>query len=301
MGAMGKKISSFLLTKFTGSYLEIFINNVIKMWEQFRIIEFAFIISLIGQIFLMSSSDIVSMLSTTAGGLAYFFIDPFWLAAMVPIKIYSNADTDKAPILKENKQKSGIYLWRNLINNKQYIGSSINLTNRFRCYYNELDMKKTLEKGKSNIYSALLKHGHSNFSLTILEYCSPEQCIEREDFYLSCLPHEYNILKKAGSWLGHKHSDKTLTIMSDAKKGENNPMYGKTGENHHNYGQPRPEGAGRPSQQIEVTDIANNITTSYDSIHEAARALNIHQTVIDKYFYRNQKKPYKGKYTFKKL
>jgi group I intron endonuclease len=60
-------------------------------------------------------------------------------------------------------------------------------------------MKKTLEKGKSNIYSALLKHGHSNFSVTIVEYCKPEQCIEREDFYLSFLPHEYNILNKAGS------------------------------------------------------------------------------------------------------
>jgi len=31
MGAMGRKISSFLLTKYTGSYLKIFINNIIKM------------------------------------------------------------------------------------------------------------------------------------------------------------------------------------------------------------------------------------------------------------------------------
>jgi len=32
MGAMGRKMSSFLLTKYTGSYLEIFIKNIIKMW-----------------------------------------------------------------------------------------------------------------------------------------------------------------------------------------------------------------------------------------------------------------------------
>ena len=75
------------------------------------------------------------------------------LAAMVPIKIYSNADTDKAQILNDNKNKSGIYLWKNNINGKQYIGSSINLTNRFRCYYNNLGINRTLEKGKSNIYS----------------------------------------------------------------------------------------------------------------------------------------------------
>ena len=50
------------------------------------------------------------------------------------------------------------------------------------------------------------------------------------------------------------------------------------------HGKPRPSGAGKPSQQIEVTDIKNNTTTSYDSIGEAARALHIHKSVIDKYF-----------------
>ena len=107
---------------------------------------------------------------------------------------------------------------KNNINGKKYIGSSINLTNRFRCYYNNLGINRTLEKGKSNIYSALLKYGHENFQLTILDYCSPEQCIEREDYYLCSLPHEYNILSKAGSRLGHEHSEETKKIMSDIKK-----------------------------------------------------------------------------------
>jgi len=31
MGARGKKMSSFLLTQYTGNYLEIFLNNIIKM------------------------------------------------------------------------------------------------------------------------------------------------------------------------------------------------------------------------------------------------------------------------------
>jgi len=55
------------------------------------------------------------------------------------------------------------------------------------------------------------------------------------------------------------------------------------------------------SQQIEVFDSKNNITTSYISIREAARALNIHPARIVIYFSRNQQKPYKGRYTFKKL
>jgi group I intron endonuclease len=120
--------------------------------------------------------------------------------------------------------------------------------------------------------------------------------------------HEYNICTKAGSSLGRKHSDKTKQkisdaitgfkhsdkskqIMSDAKKRENNP----------NFGKPRAEGAGKPSQSIEVFDLQEKTTTSYNSMSEAARALNINLTVIVKYFANNQQKPYKGRYTFKKV
>ena len=66
-------------------------------------------------------------------------------------------------------------------------------------------------------------------------------------------------------------------------------------------GQPRPEGSGKPSQAIEVTGIKNNITTSYDSFSEAARVLNISISKISEYFSKNQQKPYKNRYNFKKL
>ena len=66
-------------------------------------------------------------------------------------------------------------------------------------------------------------------------------------------------------------------------------------------GQQRAEGAGRAPQQIEVTDITKNQTTTYDSIREAARALNINHTRIVMYFANNQTKPYKGQYIFKKF
>jgi group I intron endonuclease len=136
---------------------------------------------------------------------------------------------------------------------------------------------------------------------------------------MSSLPHEYNILEKAGSRLGRKHSEKTKKIMSDAKKGQNhteetktkmsdaqkgekNPMYGKTGEKNPMYGKPKPKGAGKSSQQIKVTDIKNNTTILYDSMNEAARALNLPNfNIIRNYIKNNQQKPYKGKYTFKKV
>jgi len=125
----------------------------------------------------------------------------------VPVKIYPNSDTCKAQILSDNQNKSGIYMWKNLTNEKCYIGSAVNLSKILSCYYSTAYMENELNRGHSHIYCALLKNGYSNFSLTILEYCESEQCLEREDYYLYCLPHEYNILQKAGSSLGHNHSD----------------------------------------------------------------------------------------------
>ena len=63
------------------------------------------------------------------------------------------------------------------------------------------------------IYRSVLKNGYSNFSLNILEYCSPEKAIEREQYYLDFLKPGYNILKKAGSSLGRKHSDEAKEKM----------------------------------------------------------------------------------------
>ena len=50
------------------------------------------------------------------GGLLFFCYDSLnsccllSLAALIPIKSYPNAEADKVTILKENKNKSGIYM-----------------------------------------------------------------------------------------------------------------------------------------------------------------------------------------------
>jgi group I intron endonuclease len=226
-------------------------------------------------------------------------------------------------------------MFRNRINGNKYIGSAMNLYNRLSFYFSFSAMENSLKNSQSYIYNALLKHGHSNFSLTILEYCKPEKCLEREDYYQKTLKPEYNIAKKPGAPMsGRKHSDNSKQIMSDAKKGENNPNFGKTinhsnetkqimsdvkkkeknpmfGQNHTEEtktkmsdakkGKPRPEGSGKASQVIEVTDITNNTTIFYDSICEAARALNCNESSIRSNIKSNSNKPYKGRYTLKKL
>lgn len=135
---------------------------------------------------------------------------------LLPIKIYVNADVEKLDIYKQNKGKSGIYIWENKINGNRYIGSSVHLTRRFKSYYNS---SHWLKYTNMTIYKALLKYGHSNFSLSILEYCEPDKCIEREQYYIDLFKPEYNILQTAGSSLGYKHSEEAIEKIIAAKTG----------------------------------------------------------------------------------
>ena len=75
-------------------------------------------------------------------------------------------------------------------------------------------------KVKMSIYRALLKYGYSNFKFEILEYCKPENLIEREQYYLDKFKPEYNILKTAGSCLGYRHTKETLAKFRARKLSE---------------------------------------------------------------------------------
>ena len=101
-------------------------------------------------------------------------------------------------------------MWKNLINDKQYIGSAVDLSNKLSSYYYTTYMENTLKISRSHIYCALLKNGHANFSITILEYCEPDKCLEREGYYWKLFKPEYNIAKKPGAPMsGRNHSEET--------------------------------------------------------------------------------------------
>lgn len=185
---------------------------------------------------------------------------------------------------------------KNNITGKTYIGSSINLQKRLRNYFKISFLEYDIKKNKTLIYRSLLKHGYSNFSLEILEYCEPENVVSREQYYLDQLKPEYNILLNAGSSLGNKHSEETLTKMSEAKIGGKNPMFGKFGENSPNFGKVRSEKAGRAAQKISVFNMKDKSTIEYDSIKAASVALKIISTRISGFIRKNQAQPYKGIY-----
>ena len=180
--------------------------------------------------------------------------------ALTPIITYSNAEFLKKQVFKENKGKSGIYKWTNALNNKSYIGSGIDLTVRLRHYYSLKYMTTQISLGESAIYSALLKYGLANFSLTILEYCDKDIIITREQYYLDLLKPEYNILLIAGAspMVGRKHSEESRNKIRKGLIGNKNGSGGK--------GRARAEGAGSPNVSIEVFNLETGIKTNYPSM-----------------------------------
>jgi len=131
------------------------------------------------------------------------------LISVSPVKVYGDAELFKEVILKDNLGQSGIYRWVNNVNNKTFVGSGKDLKIRLACYY-KLDM---LKREKRPIHRALLKYGHENFTLEIIECCPISELLVREQYYLDLLKPDYNVLEFAYSSLGYRHSAETIALL----------------------------------------------------------------------------------------
>jgi len=133
--------------------------------------------------------------------------------------------------------KTGVYRTRNVTNTKCYIGSAAGrgFDDRWNKHIRDLNNGS---HHSAKLQSAWNKYGETSFSFEILEECSIEQCIEREQYYLDTLLFAsakdnrfnklgYNIYRIAGSPLGFKHSKASKEKMRLAHLGSKNHNYGK--------------------------------------------------------------------------
>ena len=161
------------------------------------------------------------------------------------------------------KRKTGIYKIKNLINNKVYIGSSVDIDKRWKLHKDSLIQNKH--------HSILLqrsfnKHGKDNFIYDIIEECEKEILIEREQYWIDTLDsynNGYNILPKAGSCLGNKVSDETKRKMSIIKLGSNNPNYGKN----HSYETKRKMKNKLEGENNPATNLTNNVVNDIRDLY----------------------------------
>lgn len=205
---------------------------------------------------------------------------------LLPIKIYSNADKEKDIKYEDNRNKCGVYRWVNLSYHKCYVGSSINLSKRFSLYYS-LEVLKNA-KNRSLICKALLKYGYSGFKLEILEYCHKSEVLSREQHYLDLLEPEYNILKVAGSTLGYKHTEETISKFKARLIKPEHLIALREHLSKHNVSEEQRAKAKerilalneQKGIRVEVTDIRTQLTTIYTSIRKAADSLGSYNKAL---------------------
>lgn len=158
-----------------------------------------------------------------------------------------------------------------MVNNKTYIGSSINLSRRFKEYYNY----NYISDPKRNfpIHFSLLKYGYSKFNLEILEYCGRSNLIRREQYYMDLLKPEYNVLITAGSILGFKHSEATKELFRSVRLGRkfSEATRLKLSDNNHK------------SISVALKNSETGNTTKFPSKSKAALFLGISEYTVRKY------------------
>lgn len=175
---------------------------------------------------------------------------------------------------------TGIYMIYNVISKKSYIGSSLNIYQRIFGKSSSSHLKSLSENRHINrhLQNAYNKHGVSVFTFRILEICSKDLLLDREQFYLNTIlcaedlkkfkKKAYNICPTAGSPLGRRMSCKTKQKCSLSKIGCKNPMYGKSGVMHPN------------NLKVIQYDADGNFIKVHDNVNTASKALLITETSI---------------------
>lgn len=174
---------------------------------------------------------------------------------------------------------SVVYKATNLVNNKCYVGKSINFRNRYQKH-------KSAKYYTTAFHNAIRKYGFANFKFEILEYCEPKDLIIRENYWIlyfdSINPEKgYNLRLDSKDNSGWKHSDASKLLISISGKGRKPWHAGKkVGNLKSTEGIAKfvkqMTGAGNPNaKRVYQFDLNNNFLAEFDCVSTAARKLNI--------------------------
>lgn len=153
------------------------------------------------------------------------------------------------------EHKSGIYMCTCNINGKSYIGQSQDVKHRKCQHLSELRGNHHYNQYLQRAYN---KYKEYNFSWKVLEYCDKDMLDDREMYWISyydTYKNGFNANEGGKSNRGYERTDEFKSKISEIltevwanaderrketserMRGENNPMYGRTGQLNPAYGQ----------------------------------------------------------------
>lgn len=112
---------------------------------------------------------------------------------------------------------SVIYCIINIVNDKQYVGQTIDKDKRFKEHIKSLNGNYHYNK---HLQRSWIAYGDDSFIFIVLENCPHRLLNEREQFWIDILNPEYNMAPVAGSMLYYKHTEEAKVKMSEAHKGK---------------------------------------------------------------------------------
>jgi len=123
----------------------------------------------------------------------------------------------------------GVYLIRNTVTGKLYVGSSVKIQERWQVH------RRKLHRGihhSLKLQRSWKKHGRAAFKLEVVEIANPDDLIKREQAWLhktNAAITGYNMSPTAGSCRGIRRTftEEHKQRISASKSGKNHPRFGK--------------------------------------------------------------------------
>lgn len=113
------------------------------------------------------------------------------------------------------RKQTGVYCIVNKVNGKRYVGSAAHSLEA-RGYSHFWHLERDTHKNK-HLQASFNKYGKDNFEFAVLERCSPNRCVKREQRWMNHFQSwdrrfGYNQASRAGSTLGRRYSEETKQV-----------------------------------------------------------------------------------------
>lgn len=204
-------------------------------------------------------------------------------------------------------KKSGIYKIQSKIKSERiYIGSAVNITQRWYCHLSSLRLNKHANKKLQSHYN---KYGECDLSFSILICCDKDDLIKHEQYFIDAYNPWFNNTLTAGSNMGLKWTEESKAKIRKPKTEQHiiNMSIAKKGKKRHPHSLETKKAigisnTGKRYKQKNKSDyhckkiINTNTGQIFNSMMAAADSVNISRNALYILFSRDRNMKYDFQY-----